>query len=304
MKFTLLPPQEAPKGYTAFRRSRSLGEHMQGFLGANNIRDFLDDLQMEEPIIEEVAAMWLIVVSDNINWRQEEAMKMYRQQQWFERQAKRASQRKKLTLPKKDVKRATVSVELQQSKRPQMTKTRPTPSEEFQQYAAQSSRIYDTVKRPPANSLSPNDEYLRAKRRGMKAYDVAYPNAIPTFYNEPLRDSEYRSRLEAILSESELLIAKEGQLDQQLCVRGVIDEKDVHIFHETISRRYVVATRSFESMRAVTAEQARAIAENYQKSIDEGFQLSPEVERLNNMLYKAPPKSDPTGHYRLNPHLK
>lgn len=258
MKFTLLPPQEAPKGYTAFRRSQSLGEHMQGFLSANNIRDFLDDLQMEEPIIEEVAAMWLIVVSDNINWRQEEAMKMYRQQQWFERQAKRAKERKKLTLPKKAVKRPAVSVELQQSKRPPMTKTRPTPSEEFQQYAAQSRRIYDTVKRPPANSLSPNDEYLRAKRRGMRAYDVAEPNDTPTFYNEPMW----------------LLLARLSP--------------DVQ----------------FESMRAVTAEQARAIAENYQKSIDEGFQLSPEVERLNNMLYKAPPKSDPTGHYRLNPHLK
>ncbi len=58
MKYTILPPQKTPKLETAHRRPANLGEHKAAFLNANNRLGFQSDEVSEEPVSEELAALF------------------------------------------------------------------------------------------------------------------------------------------------------------------------------------------------------------------------------------------------------
>lgn len=62
IKYTILPPQKAPTLMSAYRRPASLGEHQAAFLNSNNRYGFQVDEIPEEPIVDEMAGLFLTVL--------------------------------------------------------------------------------------------------------------------------------------------------------------------------------------------------------------------------------------------------
>jgi len=258
VKITILPPQEAPKQLTAQHRSKSLGEHFEAFMSVNNIRGFMDELCVEEPIVEEVAAMWLIVVWEVQYQRQVEAMRLYAEQQWL--LERKATQEKKMA--ERAAKRALDTPVLKTAQVAQ-SMVRGTVAEA-------DSQLFKTP-------LQQYDEAVKQARASGKMFDIASP--------KPLRDAEYRARLNELLADSEILIS-EAEMSDRMKTSPL--------------RKHIVASRDFYSMRAVTPEQAKAIAQAYQESLAPVFVSTFDIQEF----LMSSPKSEPTGAYRINPYLK
>jgi len=255
MKYTILPPQEAPKQLTAHYSAKSLGDHFDAFMSANNIRGYMEELCVEEPIVEEVAAMWLIIVWEIQYQRQVEALRLYGIQQLADRRQARIKER-------------TERISAMQTKPAvPVLKTKQVMQSLVRGVAADTD---------PSVFKTPLDEYRQSIKNG-RMYDVADP--------VPLRDAEYRARLARILAAGELLFDKAKLSDKMASPPW---------------RKHVVATREFYPMVAVSVEQGKAIAEAYQKYVNDMFVVSPETERFMEHL----PKAEPNGATRINPYLK
>ena len=254
MKYTILPPQATPKQVTAHYSAQSLGDHFQSFMSVNNIRGFMEDLCVEEPIVEEVAAMWLIVVWEMQYQRQVEAMRLYGIQQLAERREARIKARAERIKP--------------------MQAAPVLKTGQVNQSVLVRGKSNDVDSQIFCKPLTPLQQYEQSVKSGRK-YDVAEP--------EPFRDVEYRARRAAILAQAEVLLDKEVLNDS---------------VNASPLRKHIVASRTFHSIRAVTPEQMKALAELHQQYIDETFVPTINIDEfLSNK-----PKSDPTSRSRINPY--
>jgi hypothetical protein len=129
----------------------------------------------------------------------------------------------------------------------------------------------------PITPLEQYDEAVKQARASGKMFDIAS--------SKPLRDAEYRARLNELLADSEILIS-EAEMSDRMKTSPL--------------RKHIVASREFYSMRAVTPEQAKAIAQAYQESLAPVFVSTFDIQEF----LMSSPKSEPTGAYRINPYLK
>lgn len=64
-KFTLLPPQRAPKALSAHKPIRTLGEHFKAFLNHNNNKSWPTEPEPEKVFPDWVYALWAVMVANN-----------------------------------------------------------------------------------------------------------------------------------------------------------------------------------------------------------------------------------------------
>lgn len=65
MKYTLLPPQKAPKQQTAHRGIPNLGEHKQAFMNLHNQHGWIQEETPEKPQSDEMMALVAMLLSSN-----------------------------------------------------------------------------------------------------------------------------------------------------------------------------------------------------------------------------------------------
>jgi hypothetical protein len=251
IKYTVLPPQATPKGLTAHRRPPNLGEHQLAFLNSNNRYGFQVDEIPEEPIVDEMAALFLTVLYN--------LPKLSR----FERQQEMAKHHRKMlsagyamqggvyvkvkTLTEEDYARARQAKHgLIKRNQLQQMLVRPSVLQEF-----------EAAKRDPRWQQPWNHaEYHEAlSRKHIYATRTFEPTAAK------LHAKEHQTRLDKLLDE----------LDQQSNIKNPI------------------------LRRLVSLEKAACVLASNE------FVATFDIDEFLN----APitPKSEPTGHHRINPYL-
>lgn len=268
MKYTILPPQKGPNLPTVFRRPRSLGEHQAAFLNANNRFGFQVDELPEEPVVEEVAAMWLTVVNNlpkvSKDERQREAAKHRVKMLNAGYKMRGGVYVKVKTLTEEDYEHARQE-KLKKAKEDKQKRFTPVVLQEYRK----------ALRDPKWQKPWEHEAYHEEHRRKVEAYAVANPDHPGVFRKHivatrthfsyqatPLRGDEYRTRLDKLLSDLE----QQSNIQNPTLRKMVAMEKADRILKEQLSQ----FTPTF--------------------NIDE-------------FLNPSEPKSDPTGQHRINPYL-
>jgi hypothetical protein len=241
---------------SAYRRPANLGEHQAAFLNSNNRYGFQVDDIPEEPIVDEMAGLFLTVLYNmpklSRSERECEFVKHHRKMLNAGYEMQGGVYVKVKTLTEEDYEQARQAKRrvVKESQLKQML-VRPTPLQEF-----------EAAKRDPRWQRPWNHAaYHEGLRKHIDATHADFSHqAVPS---EELRSDEYRSRLDKLVDEF---------------------EQQSNIKHPTL--RKLVAT---EKAGQVLKEQLSRFSTTF--DID---------EFLNQLLV---PKSDSSGHQRINPYL-
>lgn len=273
MKYTLLPTQPIPKQLTAHRRPANLGEHQAAFLNSNNRYGFQVDAIPEEPIVDEMVALFLTVLYNLPKLsrveRQQEMAKHHRKMLSAGYEMRSGVYVKVKTFTEEDYEQARQAKRrvIKKSQVEQML-VRATPLQEFEA----------AMRDPKWQKPWEHEAYHEEHRRKVAEYADANPNHPGIFRKHiyatrtnfsyraevgPLRDDEYRSRLDKLLSELE----QQSNIKDPTLRKLVTMEKADRLLKEQLSQ----------------------------------FTSTLDIDEFLNQ--SIAPKSDPTGHHRINPYL-
>jgi hypothetical protein len=256
MKYTFLPPQPAPPQLTAYRRPVSLGEHQAAFLNATNRYGFQVDEIPDEPIVDEMAALFLTVL-----YNLPKLSRVERQQEMAKHHRKMLSAGYEMQGGVYVRVKTFTEEEYEQARRDKRRVVKVSQAQQMLVRATPLQELEATKRDPRWQQPWNHAAYHEGIRKHIYATRTHFSYQAVT--PEKLYDEKHRSRLDKLIDEME----QESNIKNSTLRRLVAIEKAGRMLSDQLSQ--FTTTINIE-------------------------------EFLDQPLI---PKSDPSGHRRINPYL-